>query len=132
MLSGDEILHALADADLLLMPSERPENFGMSVVEAMAAGVPVLASEVVPAALWAAQSGAGRSLPCTPEAFSAEARQLLADPAHLREMGQRGKRLARSRFDQVVISRQMLANYEAVLSTGAPLPGFCVRNEIYV
>jgi glycosyltransferase involved in cell wall biosynthesis len=61
LLLGDEILSALADADLLLMPSEpESENFGMSAVEAMAAGLPVLVSEGVPIGQWAESAGAGR------------------------------------------------------------------------
>ena len=54
LLKGDEVLSALADADLLLMPSEPElENFGMSAVEAMAAGLPILVSEGFPIGEWA-------------------------------------------------------------------------------
>jgi glycosyltransferase involved in cell wall biosynthesis len=121
MLNGDEILQALADSDLLLMPSEVPENFGMAAAEAMAAGLPVLTSDAVPVGRWAVLAGGGRSLPCAPEAFSNATRELLANPTQLREMGERGKQLARERFDQAVVARQMLANFKSVISTGAPL-----------
>ena len=70
LLKGDEVLVALADADLLLMPSEpESENFGMSAVEAMAAGLPILVSEGVPIGRWAKSAGAGRIASCTVDFF---------------------------------------------------------------
>lgn len=45
-LYGDERLAALVDADLFVLPS-RQENFGIAVVEALAAGTPVLVSDQV-------------------------------------------------------------------------------------
>jgi glycosyltransferase involved in cell wall biosynthesis len=46
MLEGDMKQGALASADALILPSHQ-ENFGISVVEALAAGLPVLISERV-------------------------------------------------------------------------------------
>src|SRR5256885_16460103 len=43
MLEGETKRSALANADAFLLPSHQ-ENFGMSVVEALAAGLPVLIS----------------------------------------------------------------------------------------
>jgi alpha-1,3-mannosyltransferase len=44
-LSGDDLLGAYARAELALAPS-RAEGFGLAVAEAMAAGVPVIASDI--------------------------------------------------------------------------------------
>jgi glycosyltransferase involved in cell wall biosynthesis len=122
LLQGDEILAALADADLFLMPSEpESENFGMSAIEGMAAGLPVLLSEGVPIAVWAESAGAGRTVPCTAEAFSRISCELLSQPGRLKEMGQRGQALVRDRFDSGKVARQMLEQYQAILSTGRPL-----------
>jgi len=122
LLSGDEILQALADADLLLMPSDHQESFGMAAVEAMAAGVAVLVSDGVPVGRWAQEAGAGRMVPCRGQDFARETCDLLSNPARLARMGEQGKRLVMERFDLPVVARQMLAQFQAIAATGKPLP----------
>ncbi|HMA53627.1 MAG TPA: glycosyltransferase family 4 protein, partial [Acidobacteriota bacterium] len=124
LLAGDEVLQALADTDLLIMPSEVQENFGMSALEAMAAGVPVLAAEGVPAGSWASAAGAGIVVPCSNQGFRTAALEALSHPERLRAMGRAGKDLARRRFDRDVVALEMLAQCEAVIATGRPLPGY--------
>lgn len=122
LLQTDEVLSALADSDLLLMPSEpESENFGMSALEAMAAGVPVLVSDGVPVGGWAESFGAGRMVPCTGNAFKKATIELLNDPMRLKEMGVNGQALVRQKFDIEIVARQMLAQYQAILSQGKPL-----------
>jgi glycosyltransferase involved in cell wall biosynthesis len=122
LLQTDDVLSALADSDLLLMPSEpESENFGMSALEAMAAGVPVLVSDGVPVGGWAESFGAGRMVPCTGDAFKKATIELLNDPMRLKEMGSHGQALARQKFDIEIVARQMLAQYQAILSQGRPL-----------
>lgn len=123
LLKGDDVLLALSDADLLMMPSEpQSENFGMSAVEAMAAGVPVLASDDVPVGRWAAEGRAGRIVPCSAEDFSRATLEMLSDPEKLKEMGERGQELAQQRFDILAVAQQMLAQYESIVTNGRPLP----------
>lgn len=123
LLKEDELLSALVDSDLLLMPSEpESENFGMSALEAMAAGLPILVSDGVPVGYWAEKAGAGRMVPCMRDDFKRAAREMLSDPKLLKEMGNKGQALARQQFDIEIIARQMLAQYQAILSQGKPLP----------
>jgi len=123
-LEGDDILFILGDADLLLMPSEpASENFGMSAVEAMAAGVPILVSDGVPVGSWAEKAGAGRVVACTSEAFRQMTCELLGSRSALRNMGQMGQILARERFDISMVAQQMLGQCQAIVSTGRPIPG---------
>jgi len=93
--AGPEMrLEAFADADVYALPSYA-ENFGFSVFEAMACGVPVVVSDTLNYATEIAQSGAGLAVPRTPEQFSAAILNLL-DRSDLRhEMGSRGRHLAR-------------------------------------
>jgi glycosyltransferase involved in cell wall biosynthesis len=93
----------------------------MSAIEAMAAGLPILVSDGVPVGYGAESSGAGRMVPCTVDAFSQMTCELLADFDRLREMGRRGRILVRDRFDIAVVARQMLEQYQAILSQGKPL-----------
>ena len=124
LLKGDEILYALADADLLLMPSApQSENFGMSAAEAMAAGLPILVSDGVPVGRWAEEAGAGRVVPCSAAAFTQVTLELLARPEQFKAMGRRGQALVREQFDSSAVARQMLAQYESIIATGRPLPG---------
>lgn len=123
LLRADEVLQALADADLLLMPSEVQENFGMSAAEAMAAGLPVLVSEGVPVGRWAEEAGAGRMVPCTAEAFAQATRELLSMPARLQVMGKRGRGVAQQQFDISAVAQQMLAQYQSIVTSGRPLSG---------
>lgn len=121
LLEGDEVLQALAASDLLLMPSEpQSENFGMSAVEAMAAGVPVLVSEGVPVGVWAQQAGAGHMLPCSSRAFADATCALIADTEKLQAMAVRGRELVASRFENVPVARQMLTQLQAIVETGQP------------
>lgn len=120
LLAGDALLQAMADADLLVMPSVM-ESFGMAAVEAMAAGLPVLLSEHIPVGRWAAEAGAGRQVACTPEAFASACQEMLVDRQRLKEMGTQARILAAQRFDMSIIAQQMLAQCQAVISQGKPL-----------
>ena len=122
LLEGDEILNAYADADLLLMPSEpQSENFGMSAVEAMAAGLPILVSEGVPVGLDAEIAGAGRVVPCDEDAFAKVSVEMLADNDQLNEMGHMGQSHAKAKYDSIVVAKQMLAQYRSIIQSGKPL-----------
>lgn len=123
LLNQGSVASLFSAADLLLMPSAVQENFGMAAAEALAAGVPVLTSETVPVGKWAQQVRAGYVLPCTAQAFCTTALELLSDPPTLKAMGQRGSEMARRCFDLDLVGRQMLAQCEAIVRTGRPLPG---------
>lgn len=85
----------LADADVLVLPSQA-ENFGFSIFEAMASGVPVVVSDTVNYASLIEEKGAGFSRPRRPEAFAESILRLIDEPSLRRRMGDNGSRLARS------------------------------------
>jgi glycosyltransferase involved in cell wall biosynthesis len=76
-------------ADLLLAPSREPEGFGLPVLEAMASGVPVVASDISCFRGFAAES-AVLVPPADEAAFAEAARRLLSDASlhrHHRDAG---------------------------------------------
>lgn len=112
----DDLPALLEQADVFLS-SSRWEGFGLSVAEAMAAGVPVVVSDVPGVTeVVGPDSGCGTFAdPSEPNEFAARLRALLEDPQARREMGQRGRERAR-RFDVKVMIDRYIALYEEVLA----------------
>jgi glycosyltransferase involved in cell wall biosynthesis len=105
-------------AALFLYPS-RAEGFGMPIVEALSAGVPVIASDA--AALREAGGPASVYIPATDVASLAGAiRVLLDDADHAAKMAAAGRRYA-TRFDGATLAPMLLHVYDAVLA-GRPQP----------
>lgn len=94
----ERIAEALSDCDLLLLPSRGAEGFGLPLLEAMASGVPVVASDL-PSTRHVGR-GAARLTPVGDvEAMAAEASQLLESPRAWRRARRAGL-LAASRFEE--------------------------------
>ncbi|MFC0032793.1 glycosyltransferase family 4 protein [Micromonospora chaiyaphumensis] len=98
-LTGDDLAGVYAAADLLVLPSRR-ETYGMVVTEALARGVPVLASDTggLPATLGRAPGGDRPGLlvpPADPAALAGALRRWLTDP----DLRDRLRRAARQRRD---------------------------------
>ena len=90
VLTGAELSHAYATADLLVAPS-RSETYGMTVTEALAHGVPVIATAVggLPEALGSTADGTrpGQLIPPDdPGALAAALGDWLDDEAHRRRL----------------------------------------------
>jgi len=114
----DDVPEILAALDLLLVPSWE-EPFGRTIVEAMAAGVPVVATGVGGPAEMLEHEATGFLLdPREPGLWIEAIEAALADRAALERIGRRGRVEARRRFG---IERQVartLELYRAVLSSG--------------
>ena len=93
----------------------RSENFGLSVAEAMVAGLPVVVSRDCP---WPGldETGVGRVVERTPAAFAAAIRALLDDRVASEGMGVRAAAYARRRFDWTAIAADMQSAYSAWLA----------------
>jgi N-acetyl-alpha-D-glucosaminyl L-malate synthase BshA len=94
----DDLPDVLRDADLFLLPSET-ESFGLAALEAMACGVPVVASAVGGLLEVVADGEAGFLRPVGDVAALADAAaRLLADAPLRRAMGAAARRTAETRY----------------------------------
>lgn len=113
MLRGDAKLAALIDADVFVAPSYF-ENFGTTVVEAMAAGTPVIVSDQV--YIWRdiVEPGGGSVTPCDAEALAAALIDLLADDERRARMAERSVDIARTRFDWDTVIPRLEETYRGL------------------
>lgn len=93
-----QVVRLMEGCDLLLAPSWEQEGFGLPVLEAMARGLPVVASDVSSFRAYAAS--AARLVPWDrPEAFAEAAEEILGSPALWRRMRRAGRETA-ARFTE--------------------------------
>ena len=85
--------------DVFSTPALYGEAFGLYVIEAMAAGVPVVQPRVASFPELVEATGGGLLCePANPKALADALEQLLLDPAEARKMGERGQTAVRQRF----------------------------------
>jgi N-acetyl-alpha-D-glucosaminyl L-malate synthase BshA len=111
-----KIVDYLSAADVLLLPSEQ-ESFGLAALEAMACEVPVIASRVggVPEVVEDGQTGFLSEVGDVAK-MANDATKLLAEPELRREMGQRARESAISRYRTDIVIPRYIEFYERVLA----------------
>ena len=108
---------AIRQAAAVVLPSTYGEGVPRSLIEAAAAGVPIITTDT-PGCRDAVLSGASGFL-CpanAPEELAAAMVKLLSRPELVRAMGAAGRRLALERFDQTHVVAQTLGVYAAALA----------------
>jgi glycosyltransferase involved in cell wall biosynthesis len=111
----------LSTADIFVLPS-RSEGFSNAIVEAMAASLPVVATNVGGNTEAVTAGVSGLIVPSEDPAALAEAiTWLLTDPSKAREMGAAGKKLASEKFTTDAMMHQITLAYASLL-TGGPAP----------
>ncbi len=118
----DRARDLLPTFDVYVLPS-RLEAFPVSVMEAMQAGVPVVATEVGSIREAVDDGVTGRIVPVEDVPAMADAvRELHDDPATLRAMGERARVVGLERFDADAGVRQWEALYDEVLARRGRTP----------
>ena len=119
--SEDEKAQMLASVDVYCAPNTGGESFGVILLEGMAAGRPVIASDLPAFRRVLDQGRAGRLFPTgDPVALAESLGEVLADPALRAELAAAGTR-AVAPFDWSVIVADVLRVYElAIAGAGAP------------
>jgi glycosyltransferase involved in cell wall biosynthesis len=113
---GDRKWDLLSKSDLLALPSYS-ENFGNVVLEAMAAGCPVIVTPEVGLADTVRQSGAGLVVPGTAEELAEAISKIVNDSATAEAMGKAGRNTVVERFSWDAIAAQTEAVYGELLAS---------------
>jgi glycosyltransferase involved in cell wall biosynthesis len=104
----------LREADVFLLPT-REDVWGTTLIEAMAAGVPVITTAVAGASIEVRRSGAGLVVENgSPNGLTDALASLLEAPDRRRKMAERGRGVA-SRYGEAAHARAMLEVYSAVV-----------------
>ena len=111
--SGGDKDELFENADVVVVPSYT-ENFGLVVAEALAHGVPVIASKGTP---WqrVEEVGCGLWVDNSPVSLAAAIKQISSMP--LREMGQRGRDWMQREFSWDLMAKRTMELYATMLSS---------------
>jgi glycosyltransferase involved in cell wall biosynthesis len=112
-LYGRDRLAALSAADVWAL-SSHTENFGIAVIEAMAAGCPVAVSPEVNLAEEVGEANAGLVADAEPRAFAAVLLKLLSDPELRRRLSRTGREFA-ARYDWSEVTPRLLDMYRMAI-----------------
>ena len=114
MLLAEDKAAVLSDSDIFVL-SSYSENFGISVIEAMAYGLPVVISNNVNIWPEVKAGGSGKITPCDAEEVARALFELLDDPGMARDMGKNGKNLVRERFSWPKIALMLEDVYSSLV-----------------
>ena len=119
-LSNDRVPPYHAAAEVFAAPAVGQESFGIALVEAMAAGVPVVATDI-PGYREVVSDGVEGLLvpPRDPEALAAALVRVLRDPALAARLGEAGRERART-FDWPVVVDRLEELYRRAIGSDRP------------
>ena len=115
-LSEQEKVDFLSSLDLYVAPNTGGESFGIILAEAMASGVPVLASDIPAFVDLLAVGDCGRTFESESSADLAQkAIELLRNSSYLQELAENGRNAA-IRFDWGSVATQIMSVYEVAMT----------------
>lgn len=117
-LGPEEVKQTYVDADVFVLPSYT-ENFGMTVVEAMACGCPVVISDQVNIWREIKEEGAGLVVGLDPAQIANAICWMLANKDAAGEMGRRGRVAAEKRYSWPRIVEKLTQVYQKLIEEDA-------------
>jgi phosphatidylinositol alpha-mannosyltransferase len=113
--SDEELWQRLGEADVLCAPSLAGESFGMVLIEAFAAGTPVIASQIAGYRDVVSDGVDGMLVPpADPQALAEELQRFWLEPERRLAMGDAGRRSA-ERYAWPRIADEVTATYERAI-----------------
>lgn len=117
-----EVQAILDQTSVFVFPSLWPETLGIVGIEAMARGVPVVASDLGGVPQWLDDGQTGyRVPPKDAAAIAAAVERLISDPERLHRFGERGIAAIRDHFMPACHADALVQIYEAVHAAADPL-----------
>jgi len=116
LLSGVDILEAYTDAELFVL-SSYSENFGMTVIEAMACGTPVVISNMVGIHREVKDNNAGIITENKVESLVDAMRSLLENRELSKKYSNNGKQFVARYYDMDKVTDMMIREYEKILDS---------------
>jgi glycosyltransferase involved in cell wall biosynthesis len=116
MLHGEEKLEAFYRSSVFVLPSYS-ENFGISVLEAMACGLPVIISEKVNLKSTVIEADAGIVVPCDVKSFASSILKVIDDEEFGRRLGANGSRIVRERYLWEECAKRLIEEYNVILKS---------------
>ena len=114
ILNGKEKLEAYSGSDIFVLPSYS-ENFGMSVVEAMACSVPVVISNKVGIYKDVEQNNAGIVTETNPHSLYAGIKLLLENPDLSKKVAMNGRKLVESYYEIDKVADRIISVFQDIL-----------------
>ncbi|MEM7230258.1 MAG: glycosyltransferase [Planctomycetota bacterium] len=116
LLRGADRLAAFVDSSYFVLPSYQ-ENFGVAVIEALAAGIPVVISDQVNIHDEITSADVGEVVPTEIEPLADAMSRWLKDDALREAAAKRAQPFVRTRYDWAQIARRWAEHYEAILAS---------------
>ena len=115
LIGSSERLLLFAASDIFVLAGYAGENFGVAVVEAMAARIPVVVSNNVWIFKEIEDYGAGLVTPVTAEGIASAILKIFSNQKLRDSMQESAYRCARERYDKQLVARKMAIAYEDIL-----------------
>jgi glycosyltransferase involved in cell wall biosynthesis len=116
MVEAREKAALLNDSSVFVLASE-DENFGLSAVEAMSVGVPIIVSEAVAVSSDVVLANAGLLIERDRQSLAAALFTLLLDSERRKMVGENGRRLVRSKYSLARVGRDLERLYALVIDS---------------